>query len=380
MERSRVLLIASYADAGGAEVVVQDILERADPGRYACTVVCLKDGRWPQALRERGYRVTVVPRTRLRDLRNGFGVVSVLRQIVRQENIDLLHASENSAFLYASLAGRSMRRPVVWHIYDPLNPTSALSTRMASILLSRLRPAHIIYASQLAIDGTPGFREVASSMVLPGVNVDRCRAGDGLRGRLALGIPEGNPLVSMFARVVPSKGQEDFLDCMARLRDAFPGLYGIICGAPAYPNDSYWRHLMSVRSRYGLEEAVMMPGYVPDELKADIVAGSDVVIHPAHIEAFGLAVAEAMAAGKAVVASDTDGPHMLIEHGTSGLLFPVGNVPELSDAVSGLLQSPAERARIGERASTRATEFSVEHMVREIEQVWKGVLEDHSFG
>jgi glycosyltransferase involved in cell wall biosynthesis len=87
-----------------------------------------------------------------------------------------------------------------------------------------------------------------------------------------------------------------------------------------------------------------------------------------------------MAAGKAVVASDTDGPHMLIEHGTSGLLFPVGNVPELSDAVSRLLQSPAERARIGERASTRATEFSVEHMVREVEQVWKGVLEDHSFG
>ena len=94
------------------------------------------------------------------------------------------------------------------------------------------------------------------------------------------------------------------------------------------------------------------------------MAGSDVVVHPSHAESFGLAVLEAMAAGKPVVAAATDGPRLLIEDGVTGVLVEPGDVDALTEAVARLLDDAGATGGIGARAAVAAERHGVDDMVQ----------------
>ena len=198
------------------------------------------------------------------------------------------------------------------------------------------------------------FPGVPWSVVTPGVDIEQCRSGDAGRGRRAFGIPDDALVLSMFARVGPMKGQADFVHCRGPpgpalsqplRRDVRARRQGLGLLAQA----------QGLVAEYGLGERLIIPGDVRPPLKDDLVAGSDVVVHPSHAESFGLAVLEAMAAGKPVVAAATDGPRLLIEDGVSGVLVEPGDVDGLTSTVARLLDDPARarRARRGERHACR---------------------------
>jgi glycosyltransferase involved in cell wall biosynthesis len=177
----------------------------------------------------------------------------------------------------------------------------------------------------------------------------------------------------MFARVGPMKGQVDFVDSMGNLVARYPNLYGVMCG-PADKGSDYW-HTLERRVRdHGLGERLIIPGDVRSPLKDDLVAASDIVVHPSHAESFGLAVLEAMAAGKPVVAAATDGPRLLIEDRVSGVLVEPGNVEALTSALRRLLDDAGERASLGAGAARAAQRYGVDEMVRRFEALWDEVL------
>lgn len=82
-------------------------------------------------------------------------------------------------------------------------------------------------------------------------------------------------------------------------------------------------------------------------------------------EAYGVAVLEAMARGRAVVATDIPGSGLgwLHQHGITGLQVPPGDAPALAEAIRTLLDDPAQRARLGEAGRARwAAHFTAETM------------------
>ena len=151
------------------------------------------------------------------------------------------------------------------------------------------------------------------------------------------------------------KGQADFVEAVGRLRARYPSLYGVMCG-PADKTSAYWRRLEGLVEQYGLGERLIIPGDVRPPLKDDLVAGSDIVVHPSHAESFGLAVLEAMAAGKPVVAAATDGPRLLIEDGVSGVLVEPGNVEPSPRRWRASSTTPGRRAALGARAAARPSD------------------------
>jgi glycosyltransferase involved in cell wall biosynthesis len=373
----RVLLVDSsgYEDLGGASTVLNELIGRVDRSRSVPVLACLSPGRWPELVRQSGTAAYSFPRSRLRSPRNLATLVLGLRRVVRDERIDLIHASENSALLYASLAGRLTRTPVIWHIHSPLRPL-ARSERLVARLLGLVPPAHIVYTSPGARERTLPFPGVPWSIVTPGIDIARARSGNAGRGRQALEIPVDAQVVSMFARIGPMKGQADFVRCLGQLVGLHQNLYGVMCG-PADKQSHYWRTLEGLVGELGLSERLIIPGDVRSPLKEDLVAGSDVVVHPSHAESFGLAVLEAMAAGKAVVAAATDGPRLLIQDGVSGVLVQPGNVEQLTAAVGRLLDDTAARASLGASAAHSAEAHQVDDMVRAFEGLWEHVLATH---
>jgi glycosyltransferase involved in cell wall biosynthesis len=371
---AHVLLVDSsgYEDLGGASTVLNDVITGVDRSRFIPALACLSPGRWPELVRASGAAAYSFPRSRLRSPRNLTALVLGLRRVVERERSDLIHASENSTLLYASLAGRMTRTPVIWHIHSPLQPR-ARSERAVARLLRRVPPAHIVYTAPGARRRSLPFPDIPWSVITPGVDLDRCGSGDGRRGRAAFGIPPDALVISMFARIEPMKGQADFVRCLGGLVPSHPNLYGVMCG-PADKESRYWRTLERLVCEYGLGERLIIPGDVRPPRKDDVVAGSDVVVHPSHAESFGLAVLEAMAAGKPVVAAATDGPRLLIEDGVSGVLVEPGDVEQLSAAVGRLLDDEAERARLGVGAARAAQLHRVDDMVHRFEDLWDQVL------
>lgn len=352
--------------------MINEVLHRADQTRHRPALACLTKGQWPELARQDGFAAYSLPRTRLRSLGNTARVVGGLRRIIRELGIDLVHASENTALPYASLAARSTGTPYVWHIHSPLMARSR-EERLVAALLRRLPPARIVFTSPAAQAKTMALPGVPASVVYPGVDVVECRSGVAERARQALGVPDGVPVVSMFARVVAEKGPQVFVEALRLLASTHPELHGIICG-PGDPRSAFWQGLERRRDEYGLAGRLHIAGDVRPPLKHDVVALSDVVLHPSLAESFGLAVLEAMAAGKPVVASEVDGPRILIRPGVDGLLVEPGDPQALAGAVAGLLDDPVRRADLGARASAAAERFGIDRTVAEIEAVWDEVL------
>jgi len=95
-----------------------------------------------------------------------------------------------------------------------------------------------------------------------------------------------------------------------------------------------------------------------------VLAAMDVYVHPALMEGFGIAVLEAMAMRKPVVATTTGGLPEIVQDGQTGLLVPPGEPNALAQAIVNLLQDSTRRVAMGRSGRSRVeTIFTVEAMM-----------------
>jgi glycosyltransferase involved in cell wall biosynthesis len=107
-------------------------------------------------------------------------------------------------------------------------------------------------------------------------------------------------------------------------------------------------HLEKLAATLGLQDRVHFAGMVPYEQLPPFYARAGVVVVPSLYEPYGRVIAEAMAFGRAVVATDTDGARDLIQDGETGFIVPIQDVEALAGKISYLLSNPEVARRIGE--------------------------------
>ena len=114
----------------------------------------------------------------------------------------------------------------------------------------------------------------------------------------------------------------------------------------------------------GLQGSVFMPGFVRDP--SPYYHHADLHVLSSVAEGFGNVVAEALAAGTAVVSTDCpSGPREILADGKFGRLVPVGDVAALAQAMQAALEAPADVAAL----KARAQDFSIEKAVDEYERL-----------
>ncbi len=166
-----------------------------------------------------------------------------------------------------------------------------------------------------------------------------------------LGITASALLVVCTARATPEKGIAHLLrafDIVAR-NAMVPEQGPLLLYVGAGPQLT---ELQVLRDRLAARDAMVFAGYRSDV--PAIIACADLCVVPSvWEEAFGLTVLEAMACGKAVVATHVGGIPELIEHDVTGLLVPPADEGALAIAIEALLQDGARRARLGAAAQRR---------------------------
>jgi D-inositol-3-phosphate glycosyltransferase len=140
-------------------------------------------------------------------------------------------------------------------------------------------------------------------------------------------------------------------------------------------NTSYERELKSLIKELELEEAVRFSPPVPRTSLGELYRSCSVLVVPSLSEPQGLVVLEGMAAGCAIVASDTGGIGMMLDHGKSGLLFPASDVAALSRCLQQLLMDSDARQVLGATANRRfKTKFSREALAPHLLEAIAGTL------
>lgn len=135
-------------------------------------------------------------------------------------------------------------------------------------------------------------------------------------------------------------------------------------------DEVYISELQAFLKEKHLTQVVTFHGKVPQDDLIQCYDLSDVMVVPSlWQEPFGLVIAEAMARGLPVIASDVGGPAEMITHGVDGLLFEPGDEQALSLAITRLLEQPEERERLAKAAyKTVRSRFTRDENVRRAEQ------------
>ena len=131
-----------------------------------------------------------------------------------------------------------------------------------------------------------------------------------------LNLDRDAPIVGMIARLQRWKGVHLLIEALPQVRASFPESIAVIVGGAHFAEPDYEAYLKTLANRLGVGENVVFAG-----LRSDIpiwLSAMNVVAHPADNQPFGLAIVEAMALGKPVVASDSGGPLEIIEPARAG--------------------------------------------------------------
>ena len=125
----------------------------------------------------------------------------------------------------------------------------------------------------------------------------------------------------------------------------------------------------------GLAKAVIFPGSIPEAEKVTWYNLADLFVHPSRLEGFGLVAAEAMACGKAVVASRAGALPEVVVDGETGLLFDPDDSMELAYRIEQLLADRALRERMGQAGRERVLQhFQWEESARQVLSIYKDLV------
>jgi glycosyltransferase involved in cell wall biosynthesis len=294
-----------------------------------------------------------------------------LARSLRASRAALLHCSDLMAACQTGLAGRLAGLPVVCHIR---NPHDELSSRHR--LLLRLA-THFIFVSQHArahLDFP--VRPARASVIYDGLEVaDGGDPADVAAVRRELGIPLGAKVVGMVARLATQKDYPTFIRAARRIVAAHLDVHFLVVGDNSSEAGAvqHYEALRRLIEELGLGRHFTFTGFRSDVPR--LLPAIDVVVLATHFEGFGLALLEAMAHGRPVVATAVDAiPEFVIEDET-GLLHRHGDDGHLAEQIGSLIADPTKAMRLAEAGRQLVkTRFTMERFATSVRGLYQILL------
>jgi PEP-CTERM/exosortase A-associated glycosyltransferase len=209
--------------------------------------------------------------------------------------------------------------------------------------------------AEAATRGVPADRIAVIPNAVDPAKLD-LRGSNPITARRRFGLT-GTPIIGFIGSLFAWEGLDLLLRAMPRVLAERPGAQVLLAGGG--PHETQLRALVP---QLGLDGRVVFAGSVPHENVADVYAAIDLLVYPrARMRLTDMVTPlkplEAMALGKAFVASDVGGHRELIRDGVTGVLFQAGNTEDLAGVILRVLRDDGLRARLGHNGQL--------HIVRE---------------
>jgi phosphatidylinositol alpha-mannosyltransferase len=297
--------------------------------------------------------------------RLSFGVVSAsrVRRWIKESGFDLLHVHEPAAPSLSLLACWVADGPIVATTHSAIGRSRALHVAQPILRSALEKISGTIAVSEAA--RTTWVEHVGGDAVLipNGVAIRKFEKADPLPGWPGAGA------LGFVGRIdEPRKGFALLLSAFELLAAGRPGLRLLVAGY-GDADDALRQVPVALRGR------IVMLGQVSDEDKVRVYHSVDVFCAPnTGGESFGIVLAEAMAAGAPIVASDIDAFRRVLRGGQAGELFANGDSRALAGAVERLLDDPRRRASLSAAASAAVRDYDWPTVARDVTKVYQAVL------
>jgi len=191
-----------------------------------------------------------------------------------------------------------------------------------------------------------------------------------MRRKLA---PDTNFLIATIGELREHKGQEDFIRAAAIVAEKYKDAKFLIIGQDNSKTQDYQTYLESLVNELNIKNQVIFTGW--QEEMPMLYAAIDIFVSAARSEPFGLVIAEAMASGTAIVATETVGAGEILENNITGILTPIENPQAIANAIAKLLEDEKMKKILEKNARKRVKEkFGLERMVAETEKIYSEIL------
>jgi glycosyltransferase involved in cell wall biosynthesis len=343
--------------AAGAEVTILTTNSNGDVGQPPLEVPL------GMPVQEDNYTVHYFACSPWRRYKFSAGLLAWLYQHAHEFDLAHIHALFSPLSTAAAAVARDRRLPYVLRPLGTLDPADLQKKKRLKQFYGRLfEAANIAGAAALhftsPIEAEVSYRFGASvqDWVIPlGVQPSAVLPeGEGQRLLAQMGIPQNRPLVLYLSRLDPKKGLDLLLPALEQLTAQGIDFHLMLAGRN--PQDPAYEQAIAQRINGGiLGDRTTLAGFVTGPTKAALLQEADLFVLPSYYENFGIAVAEAMAAGVPVVVSK--GVYLWPDIAASGS----GWVCELSvdgvaEALTKALKDPNQRRQRGCQAQAYARE------------------------
>lgn len=346
---------------GGPSFAAADMVQALRNAGVECEIICTErraerhyDSLWPE-----GYPiwVHVVPAGPLA----GYAYSEALRHWLRERvgSYDLVHI--HGLFRYSTfVAARQCKRAGVPYVVTPHGSLDEWGLRrkriakaiyLAGVEFPLLREAAALHCTSQAEARSRAVRRLKRPVYVVPIGV-------GLRPSLHPGSPAGETILFL-SRLDPKKRLELLFQALVLNVPRHPDLRCVVAGSG---EPSYEGRLRRLAARLQLEDRITFAGFVTGHSKQALIDSADIFVLPSRDESFGVAVAEAMAAGMPVIVTRGVALSEEIERNQAGLVTQ-DSPTALAEAIHSLLADGEGARRLGRNARRLMIEHFAWHAV-----------------
>jgi glycosyltransferase involved in cell wall biosynthesis len=292
-----------------------------------------------------------------------------LLKVIDRKRIDVLHMHGYGATTFGRVAGAMRRIPSIVHEHANLTDTpwfQKVADRALApytdigIAVSESTAEFLIRARQM-----PADRVRVVYLGVPLEEFSRPRAPEEIAAaRRELGIAPGEFLVGTVTRLHDSKGNSFLVDAARLVLNERPNTRFLVVG------EGPLRDGLEAQARgLALGDRFVFHGFARDV--ARVVSAFDLSVFPSLWEGTPLTVFEALAMGKAIVATDADGLLDVLSHERDARIVPRRDAAALAQEIVWMMDRPGERQRLGEQARETGRAYDIAAFVRKMERLYE---------
>ena len=369
----KVLECIRQGQIGGGESHLLSLVENLDRERFDPVVLSFTSGPMIDRLQQLGVASRVIHTEKPFD----WSKWKLVKKFLADEQVDIVHAHGTRANSNILWAARSLHIPVIytihgWSFHPDQNPLIKGIRIWGEKYLTEKSTVNISVSESNQQSGKNFIRSFDSIVINNGIDQAKFNPNKKYKDiRAELGIDKNEILILFVARFSIQKQPLALIEAYAKALSSHPTMHLLMIGDGDQKSSA-----VELAGKLGINNKISFQSFRLDV--PDILASADIFVLPSLWEGLPIGLLEAMAMGKAVIASDVDGSREIIQQGENGWLIKTDNlINDLASALTQLAKDNEKRKRFSEMAIATVNEkYNAASMTRKIENIYIEVLQN----
>jgi glycosyltransferase involved in cell wall biosynthesis len=340
------------------------MIPRFDAGRYNVSLVSLrKKDLSEETLESFGVDITYLHKSKFDP-----ATLPALLKVIDRKKIDILHLHGYGATTFGRIAGAMRRLPTIVHEHANLTDTPWFQ-KIADTALEPVTDIAIAVSRSTA-DFVINARRIPAAKVkivylgVPLEDFSRARSPEEIQAaRTELGIAREDVAIGTVTRLHDSKGNSYLVDAARLVLNERPHARFFIVG------EGPLRESLEQQARaLNLGDRFVFAGFAKDVPR--VLSAFDISVFPSLWEGTPLTVFEALAMGKAIVATDADGLIDVLTPDQDAIIVPKRHARALANGLMQVIDDPDTRERLGAAAFETGKKYDITAFVRKMERLY----------